>query len=226
MDIFCEYGISIDEKMAHKLRKYTEVLLEYNKKINLTAITDTEQIMIKHYLDSMLGAEFIPIGATVVDIGSGAGFPAVPLKIYRDDLKITMLDSLNKRITFLNELVGILDLDEICAIHSRAEEAAHTDIRESFDCAVARAVAELSVLVEYTLPFVKVGGRFLAYKGEAEEEIKRAERAIEILGGKLSEVKKFVLPDGSKRSIIIIEKVKKTPKVYPRGQNKPRIRPL
>ena len=137
-----------------------------------------------------------------------------------------MLDSLNKRVNFLNLVVNTLGLSDANAVHFRAEDAAKTELRESFDFAVARAVADMAVLSEYTLPFIKPGGKLIAYKGDVDEELKNAERAINILGGKLEKVNKFTLPDGSKRSIIIVEKVAKTPVKYPRGQNKPRINPL
>lgn len=226
MDIFKDYGLNITENMQKQFDKYTELLLEYNQKFNLTAIVNPDEIKIKHYLDSLAGAEFIAENASVIDVGSGAGFPAIPLKIYRNDLKITMLDSLNKRVNFLNLLVKELGLPDAKAVHFRAEDAGKTELRESFDFAVARAVADMAVLSEYTLPFVKPGGKLIAYKGDIDEELKNAERAINILGGKLEKVNKFTLPDGSKRSIIIVKKVAKTPVKYPRGQNKPRINPL
>ncbi len=226
MDIFKDYGLNITENMQNRFDRYTELLLEYNQKFNLTAIINPDEIKIKHYLDSLTGAEFISENASVIDVGSGAGFPAIPLKIYRNDLKITMLDSLNKRVNFLNLVVKELDLSEANAVHFRAEDAGKTELRESFDFAVARAVADMAVLSEYTLPFVRLGGKLIAYKGDVDEELKNSERAINILGGKLEKVNKFALPDGSKRSIIIVKKVTKTPVKYPRGQNKPRINPL
>lgn len=226
MDIFKDYGLNITENMQKQFDRYTELLLEYNQKFNLTAIVNPDEIKKKHYLDSLTGAEFIGENASVIDVGSGAGFPAIPLKIYRKDLKITMLDSLNKRVNFLNLVVNTLGLSDANAVHFRAEDAAKTELRESFDFAVARAVADMAVLSEYTLPFIKPGGKLIAYKGDVDEELKNAERAINILGGKLEKVNKFTLPDGSKRSIIIVEKVAKTPVKYPRGQNKPRINPL
>lgn len=226
MDIFKDYGLNITENMQKQFDRYTELLLEYNQKFNLTAIVNPDEIKIKHYLDSLAGAEFIAEKASVIDVGSGAGFPAIPLKIYRNDLKITMLDSLNKRVNFLNLAVKVLGLSDAKAVHFRAEDAGKTELRESFDFAVARAVADMAVLSEYTLPFVKPGGKLIAYKGDVDEELDNAERAINILGGKLEKVNKFTLPDGSKRSIIIVKKVAKTPVKYPRGQNKPRIKPL
>lgn len=226
MDIFKNYGLNITENMQKQFDRYTELLLEYNQKFNLTAIVNPDEIKIKHYLDSLTGAEFIKENASVIDVGSGAGFPAIPLKIYRNDLKITMLDSLNKRVNFLNLVVKELGLSDANAVHFRAEDAGKTELRESFDFAVARAVADMAVLSEYTLPFVKIGGKLIAYKGDVDEELKNSERAINILGGKLEKVNKFALPDGSKRSIIIVKKVAKTPVKYPRGQNKPRINPL
>ncbi len=226
MSIFTDYNINLTVGMEEKFEKYTELLTYYNSFMNLTAIKEKDEIYIKHYLDSLLGAGFIEKNSTVIDVGSGAGFPAVPLKIYRPDLKITMLDSLNKRVNFLENVVKQLGLTEINAVHLRAEDAGKGEYREKYDYAVARAVADMSVLSEYTLPFIKIGGKLVAYKGEAEEELKRAENALKILGGIVENVEKFTLPDGSKRSIIIVKKIKNTPPKYPRGQNKPRINPL
>lgn len=223
---FNDYGIKIDEKMQEAFEKYADILLYYNQKFNLTAIVDREEIKIKHFLDSLLGADFLDCGGTVIDVGSGAGFPAIPLKIYRNDLKITMLDSLKKRVDFLNNVIKELRLTDAEAYHLRAEDAGKGAFRERFDFAVARAVADMSVLAEYSLPLVKIGGKFIAYKGDADEELGRAERAIKILGGEVETIKKLCLPDGSKRSIVVIKKEKSTPTKYPRGQNKPRTAPL
>jgi len=226
MSIFTDYNINLTAEMEEKFGKYTELITYYNTFMNLTAITEKDEIYVKHYLDSLLGAAFLDKNSTVIDVGSGAGFPAIPLKIYRPDLKITMLDSLNKRVNFLKNTAKELDLTEINAVHLRAEDAGKGEYRERYDYAVARAVADMSVLSEYTLPFIKIGGKFVAYKGEAEEELKAAENALKILGGIVESVEKFTLPDGSKRSIIIVKKIKNTPPKYPRGQNKPRISPL
>lgn len=225
--LFSEYGFSLNELQKEQFSKYREILLYYNEKFNLTAITDPYEIAVKHFLDSVVGEKHIPQGATVVDIGSGAGFPAVPLKIYRPDLKITMLDSLAKRVRFLEEVVKTLGFSNAESIHIRAEDAAKGTFRESFFVAVARAVAPLATLAEYALPLVKVGGKFIAYKGpDVEEELAAGEKAVKVLGGRILSSEKYLLPEGSGRSLIVIEKTAPTPAKYPRGQNKPRLSPI
>ncbi len=225
--LFSEYGFSLNELQKEQFSKYREILLYYNEKFNLTAITDPYEIAVKHFLDSVVGEKHIPQGAAVVDIGSGAGFPAVPLKIYRPDLKITMLDSLAKRVRFLEEVIKTLGFSNAESIHIRAEDAAKGTFRESFFVAVARAVAPLATLAEYALPLVKVGGKFIAYKGpDVEEELAAGEKAVKVLGGKILSSEKYLLPDGSGRSLIVIEKTAPTPAKYPRGQNKPRLSPI
>ena len=223
-EIFSENGREITEEQEEKFSVYREYLKEYNNITNLTAITDDRGIAVKHFLDSVMGEEFLPQGAKVLDVGSGAGFPAIPLKIVRPDLSFLLLDSLNKRIVFLESLIEKLSLTGVSALHSRAEEGAKM-YREKFDAVVARAVAPLATLLEYTLPFVRVGGVFVAYKGEAEEELMQAKNALRILGGKLKEKKEFLL-GGDKRTILVFEKTTRTPEKYPRLQNKPRISPL
>jgi len=210
-----------------KFERYFEELVEYNQKVNLTAITEKEEVFIKHFYDSLLGAEFIGQNATVVDIGTGAGFPGLALKVYRPDIDLTLVDSLNKRITFLKTMSPILNF-EFKTVHSRAEDFANTKYRESFDVAVSRAVASLNTLCEYTLPCVKVGGLFLAYKSlNSQDEIDNAKKAIQILGGKLEFVKNFELPNNcGARTIIGIRKVLTTPLKYPRGKNLPKLKPL
>lgn len=226
-EIFEEGNIELTAIKEAQFCRYTELLIEYNQKFNLTAITEPSEIAVKHFLDSVQGARFLKQGTCVIDIGSGAGFPAIPLKILRPDLDFTMLDSLNKRVNFLNTVIEELKLTGAAAVHLRAEDAGRGGYRERYDACVARAVAPLRILTEYALPLVKKGGVFLSYKGgEPENEIGEAENAIKKLGGKLTAVEKFTLPGELARSIIIIEKVKITPENYPRGQNKPRISPL
>lgn len=209
--------------MDERFEIYYNLLIEWNQKFNLTAITQKDQVELLHFKDSILPQDLIKQNATVLDIGSGAGFPSVPLKIVREDLDITMVDSLNKRITFLNEVIEKLRLTDIRALHKRAEEL---DKNIKYDVVTARAVAPLRVLCEYCLPFVKIGGIMLAYKSdEVEQELKEAQNAIEILGGKLESVQKRKLDD-IVRSFVIIKKIKPTPSAYPRGGNKPRIKPL
>lgn len=225
-----EYGIALDEKMLSQFSAYAALLAERNKVMNLTAITDPAEVLVKHFLDSLLllKAAPLPENGSLIDVGTGAGFPGVPVRIARPDCKLTLLDSLQKRITFLQELTAVLDCDDVTCLHSRAEEGARRpELREQFDIATARAVAKLQVLCEYCLPFVKVGGKFCALKGyEIEAELSQAERAITLLGGKLAAVEKFTLPDGSRRAIVVVEKVKPTGKAYPRNPGKISKSPL
>ncbi|MBO4413020.1 MAG: 16S rRNA (guanine(527)-N(7))-methyltransferase RsmG [Clostridia bacterium] len=224
-EIFEKYP-KINKKMQKNSKKienfdiFCNFLLEKNKLINLTAITDKKEIAIKHILDSIFPEEYFSQNSKVLDVGSGAGFPAIPLKILRDDLNITMLDTLNKRVNFLNEAINLLELKNIDAIHGRAEDFAHKqEFREHFDVVVARAVANLKVLAEYCLPFVKVGGEFIAYKSaNIDEEILEAKDIIKILGGEIKLVEKYDI-FGNSRSIVIIKKISNTPQKYPRKPN-------
>lgn len=226
-ELFEKYNIKTTEEMIDKLNTFYEVVIEENKKFNLTAITEKSDFAIKHLLDCCLPYMLLPENSKVIDIGAGAGFPSIPLKIIRPDLNITMIDSLNKRVNFLNNTVNILNLNNIIAIHDRAEDYALNN-RESFDIAVARAVASLETLCEYCLPFVKVGGKFIALKGSSyKEELERAEYAIDILGGKVQDIQKiFIQEIESDRANIVINKIKLTPNKYPRGKNLPRLKPL
>ncbi len=223
-----QFGIHIDETTAEKFDLYYKSVVSYNEKVNLTAITDETEFCVKHFLDSIAAAKFLPKNAKLVDVGSGAGFPAVPLKIVRGDLSVTMIDALGKRVTFLNSVTEELGLKDIEAIHLRAEDAAKGELRESFDVVTARAVSELRTLAEYCLPLVKIGGRFVSYKSaNSDEEIKAAENAIKILGGKIEKIEDFCLPiSGEKRRLIVIKKIAATPKKYPRGQGKEKKQPL
>ena len=221
-------GISLDGRQTAQFETYMELLLEWNEKFNLTAITEKDEIISKHFLDSLtlLLSDRLPEGARLIDIGAGAGFPSVPVKIARPDLRVTMLDSLGKRVDFLNEVSARLGLENIRAVHCRAEDGSRTELRESFDVATARAVANLSVLAEYALPFVKVGGYFLAMKGSApEEEINAAKPAIRTMGGKIEEVREISF-DGLGRSLIIVKKTARTPSKYPRKAGKPSKDPI
>ena len=213
--------INFDDKVIDNFIKYNDLLITWNEKINLTAITEPFEVVTKHFIDSSVGEGLIKEEARVIDVGAGAGFPSLPLKIVRSDLEVLMLDSLNKRVNFLNEVINELSLSGISAVHGRAEEYAKKE-RESFDVCVSRAVARLSVLCEYCLPYVKVGGVFLAYKGpQAEEEIVEAKRAIDILGGKVVDKKEYNLPDSDiTHTIIVIKKVRQTPIKYPRNSGK------
>ena len=215
-----EIGVALDYTAVSRLEKYMQLIIEWNNKINLTSITSRDEFIVKHFCDSLslLGKIEIPKGASLIDIGTGAGFPAIPLLIARPDLNITMLDSLNKRMVFISEQVLPSIELEAEVIHGRAEELSKTkQYREKYDFAVSRAVANLSALSEYCIPFVKIGGTFAAMKGpDCHDEISSAENAIDILGGALSDVVSFELPDGSGRSIAVIDKISATPAKYPR----------
>lgn len=224
-EIFEKYGLNLSENQQNQFDLYFHNLVETNKVMNLTAITEEDEVLVKHFLDSALPEKFIPNASKIVDVGSGAGFPAIPLKIVRPDLEICMVDSLNKRINFLNEQIQTLKLTKTQAIHARAEEFAVKN-REKFDVAVARAVAPLNTLTEYLLPLVKIGGFALIYKStKLEEEIQTSKKAIETLGGTLENIEEMKI-EGLERNILIIRKVKSCPTKYPRGQNKPRTNPI
>lgn len=223
-------GFELCETQLHQFRTYAELLVDWNKKINLTAITEPDEIVLKHFVDSLYGLKAISSAKTIIDVGTGAGFPGVPLKIAKPELSLTLLDSLNKRLTFLEEVKDKLGLTDTICVHSRAEDGAKAGsaLRESFDVAVSRAVANLSVLTEYCLPYVKRGGMFLAYKGgDVENELLDAQNAIEVLGGELTGVFKYTLPDTDiTHSVVVITKIKNTPEKYPRLQGKIQKKPL
>lgn len=226
-----KFNIELDERMLEKFQMYTDMLLEYNSFMNLTAITDPYEIKIKHYLDSLtlLGENKLTEGCRVIDIGAGAGFPSLPNAIVREDVSFTMLDSLGKRVNFLNEVAKKLELENAGAVHLRAEDGGRDkNYREGFDVAVARAVADLAVLSEYALPFVKVGGYFLAMKGTAPaEEIDRAKKAIKTLGGQIEKVSEInIEPLSLNHTVVVIKKIAKTPQIYPRKAGTPSKNPL
>lgn len=217
-EIFNKENLAVSEEQYGRFKKYAELLVEWNQKMNLTAITDPYGISVKHFLDSVLPLKFleIPDGASLIDVGTGAGFPGIPLKIMRGDISLTLLDSLNKRVNFLSEVCKALELDVSC-VHARAEELGRNEIyREKYDLAAARAVAAMPVLAEYCLPYVKVGGTFAALKGR-NENYKDCENAVKILGGEISDVTEYTLPDGSGRKLICVRKIKETPPKYPRN---------
>lgn len=224
-EIFKKNNIVLSEEQEEKFFKYYDFLVSENQKYNLTAITSREDVFYKHFLDSVLPESEIAKNANIIDIGSGAGFPAVPLKIVRPDLKFTLVDSLNKRVNFLNQLFSLLDLSDIKAVHARAEDFIKGN-RESYDFAVARAVAPLNTLLEYMVPYLKIGGRCLIYKSQKmEEEIKEAKKAMEILSVRIVKVLEYELGDAT-RKILIVEKLEKTNEKYPRGKNLPKLKPL
>ena len=229
------FGVEPTPELADRLEIYARLLVEWNQKMNLTAITDPVGVAVKHFADSLTVAPLLPAGEfTLIDVGTGAGFPGVPLALLRPDCRLTLLDSLNKRLVFLEEVCRQLDLP-VTLIHARAEEGGRRpDLREQYDVAVARAVAAMPVLCEYCLPFVRVGGRFLALKGpDADRERAEASRGIGVLGGKVAEVTAFALPkeplDGvepMERRLIRVDKVRPTPTAYPRPSAKIAKRPL
>lgn len=216
-------NILLDDKMTERFETYYRFLVAENEKYNLTAITEHGEVWCKHFADSMLGSKFVPHGASLVDVGCGAGFPSVPLAIARPDIRPTLVDSLTKRVNFCTELCGKVGVSAN-VVHARAEDFAK-DNRQRFDVAVARAVAPLNILLEYLAPLVRVGGSVVAYKTD-ESEVVLAKNAANILGLTFVSANRFVLPDGSNRCLLLYKKVKNTPLVYPRGQNKPRKCPL
>lgn len=225
-----DYKITLTENQYEQFQKYFELLAEWNEKMNLTAITDESGVALKHFADSLSLLNFvdIPQNSSLVDVGTGAGFPGVVLKIARPDIKLTLIDSLNKRLVFLGEVCAQLGI-EAELIHSRAEDGARDEkLRESFDFAVSRAVARMNVLSEYCLPYVKVGGAFCAMKGaQANEEFKESLNAINTLGGKLENKYFFELPEnGGERAIAVVRKVKNTPQKYPRQSGKIKAKAL
>lgn len=224
-----EFSVELCGNKTDKFLKYMEMLKDWNTKINLTAITEDEEIIIKHFIDSISVIPFIEsTDSKIIDIGTGAGFPGIPIKIVLQNTKVTLLDSLNKRINYLNDVIQKLNLVDIESIHGRAEEyGVKKEFREKFDIAIARAVASLPTLLEYCLPFVKVGGVFIAMKGTCDEEIESSKKALETLGGKIEDIKKFNLPSTDiNRNIIIVRKFRQTPIKFPRKSGKPSKEPL
>lgn len=229
-ELLRKFEIEIDSEKNNKLEKYRELFLEWNSFMNLTAITEEDDVNIKHFLDSLTIFKTGELDGkkSVIDVGTGAGFPGIPMAIQNPDLEVTLLDSLNKRIKFLNKVVEETELGNVMIYHGRAEEFARKrEFRDAFDVSVSRAVANMATLTEYTLPYVKPGGVMIAMKGsEYKEELKEAENAIKVLGGEIKNVMEITLPDGILHSLIVVEKVKPTPKKYPRAGGKPKSKPL
>lgn len=226
-----ELDITLSDLQKEQFDRFYELLTEWNKVMNLTGITEYEEVNEKHFVDSLAVVKSVDIAQvqTVIDVGTGAGFPGIPLKIVFPHLKVTLLDSLNKRIKFLNTVIDELGLEEISTIHGRAEDyAKQTDYREKYDLCVSRAVANLSTLSEYCIPYIRVGGIFVSYKsGEIEEELEHAKKAVKILGGRLENTVKFTLPGSEiSRSFVKIRKEKNTAKKYPRKAGMPAKEPL
>ncbi len=222
-------NISLLKEQYEQFYAYMELLIEWNEKMNLTAITDPKEIILKHFVDSLTIAKYVEEGKSIIDMGTGAGFPGIPIKIYRKDVKVVLADSLNKRIKFLDEVIDKLKLENVETIHCRAEELGkNKQYREKFDYATSRAVANLSTLSEYLMPFVKLNGKCIFMKTiEVEEELEKAKKAIKTLGGKIEKVDKFEIPESDLgRSIIIVKKEKITPSKFPRKPGTPAKEPL
>lgn len=218
--------IELDETMIEQLIKYRDLLVEWNQKFNLTAITDDEGIALKHFIDSLSIQKYVLDAKSIADVGTGAGFPGIPLKIAGFKGRVVLMDSLNKRVGFLNTVINELKLQNCKAVHTRAEDAGRGEYRDKFDVVTARAVANLPVLCEYCLPMVKKGGIFIAMKGpEAEKELLSSKNAVIMLGGRIKSSEKLQLAD-FERQIIIIEKIKNTPAIYPRKAGTPKKKPL
>lgn len=223
-----QFDVRLSEEQQNQFYQYMKLLLEWNQKMNLTAITEPEEVLTKHFIDSISIAPYMKTTEKVLDIGTGAGFPGIPLKIVLPQNDITLLDSLNKRIHFLEEVIEQLQLEKIEAVHGRAEEFCKGEVREGYDIVVSRAVAKLNVLLEYMLPFVKIGGRCICMKSlDIEEELEEANKAIEVLGGTIEKVEKITLENTDiTRKIVIIKKIKETPKRYPRKAGTPSKEPI
>ncbi len=221
-------NINLTDEMMLQFNTYKTLLQEWNQKINLTAIIENRDIVIKHFIDSLTINPYIPENANVIDVGTGAGFPGIPLKIIRNDVNVVLLDSLNKRVNFLNEVIEKCNLKGIKAIHSRAEDAAQNkELREKFDIATARAVANISTLAEYCVPFVKLGGAFICMKADCEEEMEKAKNAVKILGIECEKIDKFILENtDANRTIITYRKSRATSAKYPRKAGLPAKEPL
>ena len=220
--------IELTKKQIEKFYNYMNLLLEWNEKINLTAIIEPREVILKHFVDSLTIAKYIKENEKLIDVGTGAGFPGIPLSIVKENTDIVLLDSLNKRINFLEEIKENLKLENITTIHGRAEEfGKNKKERETYNIATSRAVAPLNILLEYLIPLVKVGGKAICMKGSNIEEMENAKNALEILGGKIEKIEEITLPNSDiKRNIIIVKKVKNTPSKYPRKPGTPSKEPI
>lgn len=220
-------NIELEDVKIEKFYNYMNLLLEWNEKINLTAITEPNEVILKHFIDSSTILKYIDDDMKIVDVGTGAGFPGIPLNIIKNNANYTLVDSLNKRINFLNDVIDKIKLENITAVHSRIEDFAKNN-KESYDIATSRAVASLNILLEYLLPLVKVGGICICMKGSnIKEEIENSNKALEILGGKIEKVEEIILPDSDiARNIIIVRKIKSTSNKYPRKAGTPSKEPI
>ena len=226
-DIFLNNGLQLNIEQEKDLLKFESLLIEYNKMFNLTSITDSEQIYIKHFLDSIMGANYFTEGSKIIEIGSGGGFPSVPLKLYNKNLDFTLVEATAKKCRFLKVVKEEFKLDNFNVVCDRCEQLAKKEnFREKFDIVTARAVARINTLLEYCIPFLKVGGRFIAFKTEDSEELSDAERVSRLLGATLEKTIPYSLPNDNKRVLMIFKKIEKTSPKYPRGQGKERSKPL
>ena len=224
-----EINVLLNEEQLDKFYKYMNLLLEWNEKMNLTAITDEDGIILKHFVDSLTVLEYLKDAKSIIDVGTGAGFPGIPISIMNSDKTIVLMDSLNKRINFLNDVVQKLNLDNVRTVHSRAEDLGQNNMhRQKYDVVISRAVANLTTLAEYMLPLTKIGGMCICMKGqEIVDEIKNSEYAIELLGGEIETIDEFCLPNSDmKRNIIIIRKIKNTDRRFPRKAGMPSKEPI
>lgn len=224
-----ELNVTLEKKQKEKLYFFMNMLIEKNKEINLTAIVEPKEVIIKHFVDSIIIEKYIDEEDYIVDIGTGAGFPGIPLKIVREENKMLLIDSLNKRVNFIEEVIENLKLEKIEVKHFRAEEIGQNKVyREKFNIVTSRAVAKLNVLLEYMLPFLKIGGKCICMKGpNVEDELREATKAIEILGGRMESKEEYYLPNSDiKRTVIIIKKMKHTPNKYPRKTGTPTAKPI
>lgn len=224
-NLFNEYKVLISDEQLNLFEKYYQLLIHYNNAFNITAITEKQDVYKKHFVDSVIGVDRI-CGKNLIDVGSGGGFPALPIKIMRDDLNVTLLEATGKKCEFLKTVISELGLKNVQVINGRAEDIAKDgSYREQFDVCTARAVARLNTLTEYCLPFVKVGGTFIAFKGDVLEEANEAKNAVKILGGTVDNIDYYQL-DGAKRALVYVKKINNTPAKYPRGNGKERKSPL
>lgn len=223
-----ENNLNVTEKQINNFYDYMIGILDWNTKINLTAITEENMFIVKHFIDSLTINKYIENAEYLIDIGTGAGFPGIPLKIMNENIKVTLIDSVNKKLNVIRDLSGKMNIDKLEIIHTRAEELAQdSKYREMYDVATTRAVSNLSTIAEYMLPFVKVNGIAICMKGpNFKEELEDAKRAIEVLGGKIEKIESINVGEELERNIIIIKKIKSTPKKYPRGQSKPLKEPI
>ena len=223
-----EINVELNEKKIKQFNLYKELLKQWNEKMNLTAITEDNEIMIKHFIDSLTIIQYVEDNSKIIDVGTGAGFPGIPLKIANESINLTLMDSLNKRLIFLDEVKKTLELNNVEMLHGRAEDIGKMEkYREKYDVVTARAVANMAVLLEYCLPLVKVGGRFICMKGNNLEDELEYEKALKTFGGEIEKVEKICLPGTEiERNIIVIKKVMKTPKQYPRKAGVPTKKPI